>query len=320
MVINLYRYQLPLTMPLVIKGASVAMREGFYVEIDQHWGEIAPPLAADLNEVEQDLISAVARLRHGLPHNAQLPAVQFGLDCALAKISVAPLLTEQALTSLPLLEGARDPLLRAWRCRRVHPTRASLSLTGDLHYDASLVRELCMLAPQVRLVLDAGGRLQPEQILDLWSRLDGSRIDWILDASCDLTAAQALAEQAAIPLGFDLARGYGLAATTDFTSANVADMANLVMNKLSFARAIVLRPAQLGGLSLNQMLVTQARALGLAVMLGDSLQSGVGQAQLSHLSRQWLPDAPLDLGRCRYLLDSGINEQGQPLIHGLTPL
>lgn len=314
MLINLYRYQLPLTMPLIINGVTITLREGFYVQIDGYWGEISPSLDGDLQRVERDLSAACQRLRQGQPHNAQHPAVQFGLDCALAKVSSAPLTVEQAPTSLALLEGARDPLVRAWRCRRVHPKRAWLTLTGDVHYDAGLIRELCLLAPEVRLVLDAGGRLAAQQIGDLWARIETSRIDWILDPASNVAEARALAEHS-IPVAFDLTR------YPNFSSAvNDAKTLTAVLAELSFAKAVIIRPAQLGGLNYCQNLASQARALGLEVILGDSLQSGVGQAQLSHLSRQWLPDAPLDLGRCRYLLDSGINEQGQPKIHGLTLL
>ncbi|WP_319782927.1 o-succinylbenzoic acid (OSB) synthetase [Oceanisphaera sp. IT1-181] len=321
--INLYRYQLPLTMPLTINGSTIVHREGFYVEIEGHWGEISP-LPNDLSNgqgdsdlsLEQDLLVAVERLRHGLAYGARLPAVQFGLDCALAKVSSAPLTVQQTphslpLFSLPLLEGPRDPLVRAWRCRRVHPERAWLTLTGDVHYDASLVRELCLLAPSVRLVLDAAGRLDKEQIGGLWQRIDGSRIDWLLDPSADLPTAKALAEQYSMPVALDLAR------YSDFTSATAP---NLAIAELAFAKAMIIRPAQLGGLAHNQQLAAQARDLGLEVMLGDSLQSGLGQHQLAHLSHHWLPGAALALGRCRYLLDSGINKQGQPAIAGLTPL
>lgn len=323
MPINLYRYQLPLTMPLTINGATIAQREGFYVEIEGHWGEISPLPNGLSNEqadsdvsLEQDLQAAVERLRQGLAHEASLPAVQFGLDCALAKVSSAPFTADHApsslpLFSLPLLEGPRDPLVRAWRCRRVHPERAWLTLTGDVQYDAALVRELCLLAPTVRLVLDAAGRLDKTQIEGLWQRIDGSRIDWLLDPSADLPTAKVLAEQYSMPVAFDLAR------YSDFTSATTP---NLAITELAFAKAMIIRPAQLGGLAYNQQLAAQARASKLEVMLGDSLQSGLGQHQLAHLSHHWLPGAALALGRCRYLLDSGVNEQGLPAIAGLTPL
>ena len=315
MLINLYHYRLPLTMPLLINGASVAVREGFYAEIDGHWGEISPSLDSDLQRVERDLNAACQRLRQGLAHDATLTAVQFGLDCALAKVSSTQLTVEQAPTFLALLEGARDPLVRAWRCRRVHPKRAWLTLTGDLHYDAGLIRELCLLAPEVRLVLDAAGRLAAQQIGDLWARIETSRIDWLLDPASNLAEARALAEQYLIPVAFDLSRYSG------FSSAITAKQTTTqALAELAFAKAVLIRPAQLGGLLHCQQLTLEARTLGLEVMLGDSLQSGIGQAQLSHLSRQWVPDAPLALGRCRYLLDSGIDEQGQPKTHGLTPL
>ncbi|MGO4999877.1 o-succinylbenzoic acid (OSB) synthetase [Oceanisphaera sp. W20_SRM_FM3] len=306
MLINLYHYQLPLTFPLTINGATVAVRDGFYVEIDGHWGEVAAPIGENEAAVLRDLTAACEHLRQGRRHEAELPAVQFGLDCALAKISTMPLF---AIASLPLLEGSRDPLVRAWRCRRIHPERAWLILTGDVHYDAGLIRELCMLAPKVRLVLDAGACLHSEQIIDLWSRIETRRIDWLLDPTTELAEAQTLSRLHSIPVGLDLAR------YADFASTAAADLSNA-----EFAKAVIVRPAQLGGLAHNQTLVAQGHALGLEVMLGDSLQSGLGQHQLAHLSYQWLPDAPLALGRCRYLLDSGVDDRGKPQIAGLTPL
>lgn len=311
MVINLYRYQLPLTQPLSLAGREIRCREGLFIQINEHWGDIAPLPNVDITVIEQDARQAGERLRQGLPHSARQPAVQFGLDCALAKVPVAPSLslsTANTANSLPLLEGPRDPLVRAWRCRRVHPSLAWLTLTGSIHYDAGLIRELCLLAPNARLVLDAGGHFTPDYLQDLWSRIDGQRIDWILDPGHQLHEAQTLSEQH-IPVALDLAR-YPEALTKNETQ----------LTPFSFAKALLLRPSQLGGLSYNQNLVSQARALGLAVMIGDSLQSGLGQRQLAHLSSQWLADAPLALGRCRYLLDSGIDEQGRPQITGLTPL
>lgn len=323
MQIKLYRYQLPLTQPLTINGVTVAVRDGFYVQLDSHWGEIAPPLDADLTAVEQDLTAACQRLRQGLPHNARMPAVQFGLDCALAQLSSQPLTLDKTLFSLPLLEGPRDPIVRAWRCRRIHPQQAWLTLTGELHYDAGLIRELCLLAPTVRLILDAACRLSPAYLTDLWAHIDGTRIDGLLDPSTDLSAARALAEQHAIPIALDLAHYPQFSAPLFPPLSPRADnpqSSSPPLAELAFAKVIILRPAQLGGLVHCQELSHQARRLGLEVLLGDSLQSGLGQAQLAQLSRQWLPDAPLALGRCRYLLDSGINEQGLPNMCGLTPL
>lgn len=300
--INLYRYQLPLTQPLSLWGQQIHYREGLFIQVNDHWGDIAPLLGADMTKIEQDALHACARLRQGLPHAAQLPAVQFGVDCALAQVLVAA----PSISSLPLLEGPRDPLVRAWRCRRIHPAQAWLTLTGSLHYDAGLVRELCLLAPSVRLILDAGGQLSFDYLRDLWSRIDGQRIDWIQDAGQSLSEAKQLAEQEVMPVALDLAR-YPEQLTSDLSA-------------LAFAKAWLLRPSQLGGLSYNQELVRHAQHLGLQVMIGDSLQSGLGQGQLTQLSHLWLGEAALALGRCRYLLDTGVDQRALPQVSGLTPL
>lgn len=316
MQITTYRYQLPLTMPLHINGATVTQRNGFYANINGAWGEISPPLDASpeqLHAIEQELLLAGQQLRQGGVHGATSPAVQFGLDCALAGISISPLSTNNTLPSFPLLEGPRDPIVRAWRCRRIHPARAWLTLTGDVQYDAGLIRELCVLAPDLRLVLDAKSQLDSEQLSALWQRIDGSRIDWLLDPATDMLAGQHIGEQYQIPIAFDLARY--LPFTTGINTPTMSPLAQCIQLK-----AIVLRPSEIGGLNHCQKIREQAHAQGLEVVIGDSLQSGLGQHQLAHLSQRWQANGPTALGRCRYLLDSGINDQGQPHIAGLTLL
>ncbi|MFP2768834.1 o-succinylbenzoic acid (OSB) synthetase [Oceanisphaera sp. KMM 10153] len=292
MQIAVYAYELPLTMRLAINGTSLSRRRGFYVDINGHWGEIAPLPGESLVDAEQDVLAACRRLSQGREHGARLPSVQFGLDCALAGVSE---MDGDTASSLPLLEGARDPIIRSWRCRREHPSRAWLTLTGDVQHDAGLVRELTLLAPSLRLVLDAGGRLSPEQMTGLWQRIDGERVDWLLDPAADMDAGQQLAERHGWPVAFDLARYAG----TDYC----------VFDEL---KALVLRPSQLGGLALCRQLIEQARRQGLEVMLADSLESGLGCRQLAHLSQQWNPGRPAALGRLRYLLDQGMDDKGRP--------
>ncbi|GHA29027.1 o-succinylbenzoic acid (OSB) synthetase [Oceanisphaera arctica] len=301
MQIAVYVYELPLTMALAINGTTLSRRRGFYVDINGHWGEIAPLPGSSvetLAEAEQDLLAACRRLSLDQAHGARLPSVQFGLDCALAGIGG---IDDEAAPSLPLLEGAREPIIRAWRCRRVHPTRAWLSLTGDVQFDAGLVRELTLLAPSLRLVLDAGGRLSSEQLTGLWQRIDGERVDWLLNPAADMHAEQQLAEQHGWPVAFDLAR-YG---STDYS----------VFDEL---KALVLRPSQLGGLALCRQLVEQARHRGLELMIADSLESGLGHHQLAWLSQQWNPGKPAALDRLRYLLDSGVDEKDRPKMARLS--
>lgn len=293
MQIAVYGYELPLTMQLTINGTPLSRRRGLFVCIDHHWGEIAPlpgQSRETLADAEQDLLAACQRLSQGREHGARLPSVQFGLDCALAGVSA---MSGETAPSLPLLEGARDPIVRAWRCRRSHPNRAWLTLTGDVQHDAGLVRELTLLAPSLRLVLDAGGRLSPEQVAGLWQRIDGDRIDWLLDPAADMHTGQQLAAQHGWPVAFDPARHAG----TDYMP-------------FPQLKALVLRPSQLGGLDLCQQLVEQARRRGLEVMIADSLESGLGSRQLARLSQQWNPGQPVALGRCRYLLNQGVDEAG----------
>lgn len=290
--IAVYGYELPLTMALTIKGTPLGRRRGLYVCIEGRWGEVAPlpgESRESLEEARDELLAACERLAQGEPHGARLPSVQFGLDCALTAIQGEP------APSLPLLEGEREPIIRAWRCRRVHPQRAWLTLTGEVQHDAGLVRELTLLVPGLQLVLDAGGRLGEEQLEGLWRRIDPGRIDWLLDPAADMADSQRLAEGHGWPVAFDLGRH----ASPDYP----------LFEQL---KALVLRPTQLGGLALCRELAGQAQARGLEVVVADSLESGLGNAQLALLSHRWAPGRAAMLDRLRYLLNKGIDSNGQP--------
>ncbi|WP_375056646.1 o-succinylbenzoic acid (OSB) synthetase [Zobellella sp. DQSA1] len=290
--IAVYGYELPLTMALTINGTPLGRRRGWYVCIDGHWGEVAPLPGGSresLAQAEQELLAACERLSRGEPHGARLPSVQFGLDCALTAVQGEP------APSLPLLEGEREPIIRAWRCRRVHPRRAWLTLTGEVQHDAGLVRELTLLVPGLQLVLDAGSRLSEEQLTGLWRRIDPGRIDWLLDPAADMAASQRLAERHGWPVAFDLGRH-----------------ASLDYPLFEQLKALVLRPTQLGSLALCRELAERAQAQGLEVMVADSLESGLGNALLARLAQCWAPGQAAMLDRLRYLLDKGVDGNGRP--------
>ncbi|GAA3550741.1 o-succinylbenzoic acid (OSB) synthetase [Zobellella aerophila] len=298
--IAVYGYELSLTMALTINGTPLGRRRGLYVCIEGCWGEVAPlpgESRESLEEARDELLAACERLARGEPHDARLPSVQFGLDCALTGID------GEAAPSLPLLEGEREPIIRAWRCRREHPRRAWLTLTGEVQHDAGLVRELTLLVPSLQLVLDAGGRLSEEQLAGLWRRIDPGRIEWLLDPAADMAASQRLAEDHGWPVAFDLGRH----ASTDYP----------VFEQL---KALVLRPTQLGGLGLCRELAGQAQARGLEVVVADSLESGLGNAQLARLAHRWAPGRAAMLNRLRYLLDKGMDGNDQPDLGRLTLL
>ncbi|OXY81447.1 o-succinylbenzoic acid (OSB) synthetase [Oceanimonas doudoroffii] len=295
MPISVYRYALPLTKEKQIDGVAVRRRHGFYVNIDGHWGEVAPPVTAELADTEAELLAACERLTQGLEHQATQAWVRFGLGCVLTPPTAA------AAPSLPLLEGEREPIIRAWRCRRVHPTRAWLTLSGDVQFDAGLVRELTLLVPGLKLTLDAGGRLSETQLSGLWQRIDGGAIDWILDPGLDDAHTRTLARQ----------HGWPVALSADRCGGRVpAPFEGL--------RALVLRPSLLGEPALCRQLADGARAQGLDVMLAGNLESGLGHRHIAQLAGELTPNSPAQLDSLRYLLHSGVNAQGQPEAQNTT--
>ncbi|WP_107852109.1 o-succinylbenzoic acid (OSB) synthetase [Oceanimonas marisflavi] len=295
MPISVYRYALPLTKEKVIDGVAVRRRHGFYVNIDGYWGEVAPPINADITATETELLAACQRLEQGLEPGATLPWVRFGLGCALAPLTASP------APSLPLLEGEREPIIRAWRCRRVHPTQAWLTLTGDGQFDAGLVRELSLLVPGLRLVLDAGGRLSEAQLVELWRHTGGRATDWLLDPGASAADTQRLARQ----------HGWPVALSADRCGGDVPAV-------FEGLKALVLRPSLLGEPARCRQLANSAKAQGLQVMLAGNLESGLGHHHIAQLAGELTPESTAQLDGLRYLLHSGVNTEGQPQAQNLT--
>ncbi|MDP5293202.1 o-succinylbenzoic acid (OSB) synthetase [Oceanimonas sp. CHS3-5] len=295
MSISVYRYALPLTREKLIDGVTVRRRHGFYVNINGHWGDVAPPLTADPAATEAELLAACERLEQGLEPDATLPWVRFGLGCALAPLAAAP------APSLPLLEGERESIIRAWRCRRVQPTRAWLTLTGDVQFDAGLVRELSILVPGLRLVLDAGGRLSEAQLIGLWRHIDVRAIDWLLDPGTNEAETRRLAQQHGWPVALSAERCGGV-----------------VPAPFEELRALVLRPSLLGKPARCRLLAEAAQDRGMEVMLAGNLESGLGHQHIAQLAGELTPNCPALLDGLRYLLHSGVNAQGQPQAQNLT--
>ncbi|WMC10438.1 o-succinylbenzoic acid (OSB) synthetase [Oceanimonas pelagia] len=295
MPISVYRYALPLTKEKQIDGIAVRRRHGFYVNIDGHWGEVAPPVTTDIATTGTALLATCQRLEQGLEHNATQPWIRFGLGCALAPLTASP------APGLPLLEGEREAIIRAWRCRRVHPTRAWLTLTGDVQFDAGLVRELSLLVPDLRLVLDAGGRLSEAQLTELWRHTGNRAIDWLLDPGTSPADTQALAQR----------HGWPVALSADRCGGDVPAM-------FEGLRALVLRPSLLGEPAQCRRLAATAEAQGLDVMLAGNLESGLGHRHIAQLAGELTPNSPAQLDGLRFLLHSGVNAGGQPETPNLT--
>ncbi|MDV2858900.1 o-succinylbenzoic acid (OSB) synthetase [Oceanimonas sp. CAM02] len=295
MSVSVYRYALPLTKEKVIDGVAVRRRRGLYICINGHWGEVAPPVTADIAATETELLTACARLEQGLEHTATSPWVRFGLGCALTPLTAAP------APSLPLLEGEREAIIRAWRCRREHPVQAWLTLTGDVQLDAGLVRELSILVPGLRLVLDAGGRLSEVQLAELWRHTGGRATDWLLDPGASAADTQTLAQR----------HGWPVAISADRCGGKLPAV-------FEGLKALVLRPSLLGEPPLCRQWANTALAQGLQVMLAGNLESGLANQHIAQLAGELTPDSPAQVDGLRYLLHNGVNTEGQPQAQNLT--
>lgn len=81
---TLYRYQLPFSSPLIMKGQSYAHREGLIVEIaGKGWGEIAPLPHWSKETLDEAEREAKKCLLSSCEKKPQLSSVSFGITSAL---------------------------------------------------------------------------------------------------------------------------------------------------------------------------------------------------------------------------------------------
>ena len=301
---DLYRYSVPLSQTLSLKGVTLRRREGLLLKLvgsdgSEGWGESAPlpgfgeesleqataqlrRLAGSMigGEVTGEWMSQDGALSRELDRIAPAPSVRFGFElavwnlCAAASGRTLPeLVARQPRATVPvngLLSGSAVEVLEVARRMRDEGYRTVKLKVGvrTVAGDLRLVRELGeMLGDSISLRIDANRAWGYEEAAEFVHA--ASRFEYI---------EEPVADPARMP---DLARQFGVPVALD---ESLVGMEPEELGEHRYARAVILKPTLLGGISRTLRTAVRALHLGMKPVISSAYESGVGTAALVALA------------------------------------
>jgi O-succinylbenzoate synthase len=299
---DLYHYGLPFSRPLVLGGATLRRREGLLLRLSgddgsQGWGESAP-LPGFSRESLDEAAEQLRRFAGSMtgreatedwvdPHGEFVrelgraaPSVRFGFELAVWNLwaaysggSLAQLVSPSPRTVVPvngLLSGSPMDVLEEARTMR-DAGYGSIKLkvgVGTVTEDLGLVRALDQeFGDGISLRLDANRAWSYQQAAEFVCGTP--RFEYI---------EEPLADPARLP---DLIGEHGVPVALD---ESLVAMDPEELDKHRYARAFVLKPTLLGGISQTLRVAERARSLGVTPVVSSAYESGVGTAALVALS------------------------------------
>jgi O-succinylbenzoate synthase len=303
---ELCRYELPLSEPLTLKGEVLGSREGLLLRLEGEggpvgWGETSPlpgfssedideaagqlhDLAGSMvgREVSKVSLDPEGSLAQGLDAMDLAPSVRFGFELSLWNLyaassgrSLPELVTPHPKVTVPvsaLISGPPDEALeRARRAWSAGYEAIKLKVGGRT------VAEGVDLVRAVSEEMDAAGALR----LDAnraWSLEEAERFardtaafsfEYVEEPLADPTLLPAFAETHCLPVALD---------------ESLAGMEPQALEDHGYARAVVLKPTLLGGLSRTLRFASRASRLGMEPVISSSYETGVGTVALVALA------------------------------------
>ena len=282
---SLYRYRLPLSQPLQFHDRQISVREGLLLKWENSWGEIAPLPGFSketLDEAEAEALLCLKGLKQGRHVEPLLPSVQFGFDCAQRQW---PSKMNAPHSPYILLLGSPDEVVWSWReWLYDYPAKAKVKVARHAMRDeVAMVRELCRLAPKLKLILDANCGWTLEEAWTFMSHLNAANIEYIEDPCARLEDIRAVAGHTGIPIALD-------------------ELLSLEPHWEPFSqlKAIIIKPMLIGSLARCKALVDKAHATGLKVVFSSCYESQLGNRLLAQLASEWAPEQAPGLDTLRY--------------------
>ena len=286
---SLYRYRLPLSQPLQFHDRQISVREGLLLKWENSWGEIAPLPGFSketLDEAEAEALLCLKGLKQGRHVEPLLPSVQFGFDCARRQW---PLKMNAPHSPYILLLGTPDEVVWSWReWLYDYPAKAKVKVARhSMRDEIAMVRELCRLAPKLKLILDANGSWTREEAWTFMSHLNAANIEYIEDPCANFVDVHAVATHTGIPVALD-----------ELLSTDKS------WEPFPQLKALVIKPTLIGNLGKCKALVDKAHKLGLKVVRSSCYESQLGNRLLAQLASEWAPEQAPGLDTLRYFTAS----------------
>lgn len=268
-----YRFGIPLTRPLLLRGQSHSVREGILVERGGRWAE-ASPLPGFSGETIEDVIAALRGER-------EAPA---SLRFALAGLE-HPIIDSLAVPFNVLLSGNRESVLaKVDRCAQSACRAAKLKVgRGGLDSDIRLVKEVRERLPaSVLLRLDANRAWTFGQAATFQAAVSGVELEYIEEPLQDASQLEELYSCSGVRYALDET----LLVEHDLTS-------------WPSATALVCKPTILGGRDAVERLATT----GKPIVFSAAFESGVGISRIVQFATEFSPDVAAGLDTLDWLED-----------------
>ncbi|NTU97823.1 MAG: o-succinylbenzoate synthase [Chlorobiaceae bacterium] len=309
----LYRYAIPFTEPVTIRGHRITERDGIVLALKCRdgertaYGEIAPlpglhRETLDMAEAQLvDLVSSHALSISGALPDRLYPSVQTGIEMALINLEA------DASGSPPSFfpESAGTELL---------PLNALLF--GDALSVTSKAETLYNLGYRAfKLKVDAGNAATAIECIHTLNSRFGSEIELRLDANQSFTLEQAVAFAGNLPAGSvsyieeplqdaacigEFHARTSICSALDETLWQHPELYGMIPK--SAIKALILKPNRLGGIAATREIMLRAASAGHQTVLSSAFESGISLGLYAWLAATSSPEpAACGLDTFRYL-------------------
>ena len=282
----------------MLKGEKLDSREGLLISLagetgEPGWGETSPlpgfsqeslrDAGYQLYELASSLVGSPISESPYLPEDRNVaPSVRFGFGQASYDLyaksqgkTLPAILAESPGKSVALnglLAGSRELVLEeARRMRDAGYEAVKLKVgTREVMEDAELVWAVSeVLGGGVALRLDANRAWSFEEAVDFFRATSVLRFEYVEEPLAEPADLPRLVEEFGVPVALD---------------ESLVGMKAEGLREHRYARAVVLKPTLLGGVSRTLRLAREAGRLGMTPVVSSAYETGVGTAALISLS------------------------------------
>jgi o-succinylbenzoate synthase len=303
---DLYYYELPFSEPLELKGALLRCREGLLLRVNGEGGTVGWGEASPLPGFSRESLEEAAEQLDGLASSAMdreitddwidpdgsfsceldsmdlAPSARFGFELALWDLcaalrgrSLVDLITPHPRASVPVSALISGPpataLEEARRARSTGYEAVKLKIGGrPVEDDVELVHAVNEeLRDDVALRLDANRAWSFEEAERFARGTAGLRFEYVEEPLADPTLLPTFTRNHSMPVALD---------------ESLVDTEPETLENHGYARALVLKPTLLGGISRTLRFAEYASRLGMDPVISSAYETGVGTAALVTLA------------------------------------
>ncbi len=326
--IKLFRYDLDLVTPFMVKGRPLPQRSGFILQLSaqgcEGYGEIAPLPGFSPDTLDEALIQVrllasflksdpvpdgLVKLENGFDNwlgNLNLnPSVQFGIEMAILNlwantqsVTLKELVSETSHTQIPisgLLQGQRDQVVEQARFMIEEGfTAFKLKVTDQIDAEIETVKQVsAVTSGKALLHLDANKAWTLEQAIEFGEAVGPAAIDYIEEPLQDVTAIPEFFHRTLIPSAID-----------ESLQTETFD----TLKTLEGVDIFVLKPSILGSIELTWKMMQECKRLGFESLISSIFESSIGLITLANLAGCSFRNTPAGLDTDKWMSQCVLNE------------